>query len=495
MLPGIRSAATFRTRAARIVRSVNDSGADAMAGLPADVGQLLSSAPVTDKKLLELSVTWSGLPPGKARMAEALRMFVLTWDPLELDAPRPDGFAAVNTGSLGLEVAVYVPIWRLIKLSAARHEPVAATLAAVAGSAVVTAAAHERAVNAGRYPALVSERSVPDLLADLPGGAALGQAGIRAEPPSWEDIGLGAIQDVVQHGFGPVDLDRSQVELEALLPGQPGCPACAGRRFGFPAELSESRSSMCATHSRQADTVIKERLGRADRSNPEGWAALGSATIRRERPHLPNGLATRLARAGEALYVVPEPAELAERARAVVEAADWFPRRGHDFGVALGEDPEYGPDIPDWLLNLILDLGRARLPDEAVSVAEALGRVEPDLQPVLDADLAVALAEAGRSGDARAQIAANLATWPDDFWVRIHAGDALEMLGDPGGARAHFETARTMADRPADFAERAAAVERLLQLSRKERLADGTLKIQRVQRTGKASRSKRKRGG
>ncbi len=64
---------------------------DALAGLPADVGQLLSAAPVIDKKLLELSVTWSGLPAGEARMAEALRVFVLTWDPLELEAPRPEG--------------------------------------------------------------------------------------------------------------------------------------------------------------------------------------------------------------------------------------------------------------------------------------------------------------------------------------------------------------------------------------------------------------------
>ena len=204
---------------------------DALAGLPADVGHLLFAAPVIDKKLLELSVTWSGLPPGEARMAEALRVFVLTWDPLELDAPRPDGFAAVNPGSLGLELAVYVPIWRLISLAAARHESIAATLTVIAGSAVVTASAHEQEVTAGRYPTLVLEHSVPDLLADLPGGAALGQAEVRADPPSWEDIGLGAIQDVVQHSFGPVDLDRSRVELEHLLPGQLGCPPMSGTCF------------------------------------------------------------------------------------------------------------------------------------------------------------------------------------------------------------------------------------------------------------------------
>jgi hypothetical protein len=472
---------------------VTGLGGEALAGLTADVGQLLSAAPVTDKKLLELSVTWSGLPTGEARMAEALRVFVLTWDPLEMDAPRPDGFAAVNPGSHGLEIAVYVPIWRLIDLAAARHEPIATTLTAIAGSAVVTAAVHEEEVTAGRYPALVVEHSVPDLIGDLLTGAALGPTVIAADPPSWEDIGLGAIQDAVQHAFGPVDLDRSPVELEALPPGQLGCAACRGTRFGFPADLSQAQRSMCAAHSKQADAVIKERLSRAQRSNPAGWRALGRATIRRERPHLPNGLATRMAGAGQAMFVVPEPAELAERARAVVEAAGWFEGRARDLGIALGEDPEYGPDIPDWLLNLVLDLGRAGLADEAASVAEALGRIGPELQPVSDSDLGVALAEAGRSDDARAQIAANLAAWPEDFWVRIHAGDALEVLGDPGGARAHFEAARAIADRPADFAERAAAAERLLQLSRKQRLAVGGPRIQRVQRTGKASRSKRRR--
>jgi len=65
------------------------------------------------------------------------------------------------------------------------------------------------------------------------------------------------------------------------------------------------------------------------------------------------------------------------------------------------------------------------------------------------------------------------------------------MSAEPGR---HFEAASAVADHPADFEERAAAAERLLQLSRKERLARGRSKIQRVQRAGKASRSKRRRG-
>ena len=92
--------------------------------------------------------------------------------------------------------------------------------------------------------------------------------------------------------------------------------------------------------------MINERIRRAERSNPDGWGALGDATMRRERPHLPNGLATMLAGADQAVYVMPEPAELADRARAVVEAVGWFEGRAHDLGVALGEDPEYRPRHP-----------------------------------------------------------------------------------------------------------------------------------------------------
>ena len=168
---------------------------------------------------------------------------------------------------------------------------------------------------------------------------------------------------MVQHAFGLVDLDRSPVELEALSPGLMGCPACEGRRFGFPADLSQAQRSMCVPHVSQAGAVIGERLRHAESSDPDGWQALVGATIRRERPHLPNGLATSLAGADQAMYVVPEPADLAERARLAVEAASWFEGRAGDLGVALGEDPEYAPGIPDWLLNLISSwVGRASQP-------------------------------------------------------------------------------------------------------------------------------------
>ena len=44
-----------------------------LAGLPDELQRLLVAAPITEKKLLELSVAWTGLTAGQARMARALR--------------------------------------------------------------------------------------------------------------------------------------------------------------------------------------------------------------------------------------------------------------------------------------------------------------------------------------------------------------------------------------------------------------------------------------
>src|SRR6266540_4324402 len=233
----------------------------------------------------------------------------------------------------------------------------------MAGSAVVTAAAHEQSFVSGRGADMRVAAS--DLLSDPAAGSALGVPEVRLVSPGWEDIGLGAITDIVQHAFGPVDLDRSTVELAAVAGSRSGCPACGGRRFGFPGELAEARAVMCPAHRGQAEAVI----------------------------------GTRLARAG-----------LAEQARARVES--------------------------------------------------------------------------------------NLARWPADFWIRVHAGDALAVLDDLDGAAAHFDAALTMAEESDDFEARADAVERLRQIdqhrpNRQRRAPTGRPRRQAGRRG--ASRRKRKR--
>jgi len=477
----------------RFGRVTSVSG-DLVSGLPDDVQQLLAAPPVTEKKLLELRVAWADISPGHARLADAVRLFVITWDPLEGMAPRPDGFATVNVGPPGLELAIYVPSWSLLELATERDGTVAAVIGTMAGSAVLTAAAHEQPVMSGSYSRLVTEGVAPDLLSDVSAGAALGPAGIRLASPGWEDIGLGAITDIVQHAFGPVDLDRSPVDLAAAPASHPGCPAWAGRRFGFPAELADSREAMCPGHRREADSVINRRLARANASNPDGWGALTDASVRLERPHLPDGLATKLAGADEAMYVIGEPDELAERAELVIQAAGWFPARPDELAIALGQDPDLAAQLPDWLVNLVLDLGRAGLGAEAARVGDALAQVDPDRRAFFDADVAVALAEAGLAEQARERIAMNLTRWPDDFWVRVHAGDALAALGDLDGAEAHFEAALSMAEEADDFEARADAVDRLRQVSRRragnehDRPTD-----ERRQPRRKRSKSQRKR--
>lgn len=222
-------------------------------GMPERVRALLDSPPHTEKKLIELRLMWADLTPSQARMADALRLFVITWDPLELHVGRPTGFATVNTGDLGLELAVYLPIWSLFELAPERGGTVAAVLGAMGGSAVRIAAAHEDSVASGRYPDLLIEKHVPDLLPEPKSGSELGPAVIQAVSVEWEDIGLGAITDIVQHAFGPVDLDRSPVELASITTAQPGCAACQGRRFGFPADLTEATDRMCPPHRREAE--------------------------------------------------------------------------------------------------------------------------------------------------------------------------------------------------------------------------------------------------
>jgi hypothetical protein len=436
---------------------------DPLAGLPDEVQRLLAAPPVTEKKLLELGVAWTGLPAEQAWMSERLRVFVITWDPLEQLADRPGGFATVNADPSGLELVVYLPIWSVLEQAGQQGRTVADVVTARAGSAVVTAAALTQRDPAGgrggRGPA-------SDLLADRRAGTGLETPEIALVSEGWEDIGLGAITDVVQAVFGPVDLDRSPVELAAVDRPPQGCPACGGRRFGFPGELAESQAMMCPAHRAEADTVIRARLTRANASNPDGWAALADATIRLELPHLPDGLATKLAAAGQGMYVVPGREVLAERARLVVAATGWFPGRRDDFTVALGAEPELAGQLPDWLLNLVLDLGRAGLGAQATAVADALTRVDPGLQAILDGDVAVALAQAGLADQARARIESNLARWPHDVWIRIHAGDALVALHDLDSAAAHFDAAITMTEDTDDPDARSAAIQRLRRIGR-----------------------------
>jgi hypothetical protein len=448
------------------VGPVSDESPDPLAGLPPALVDVLTSTPVEDKVLVELAVGWAGLGEAEARMAEALRVFLVTWDPLEHQASRPVAAATVNPGPPGLEIVLYVPLWNVMGPVTERGASVAEVVGELAGSAVVVAARHEEAVTNGSYPSLLASRgAVPLLLSEPAAGAGLGTPELSLVSEGWEPIGLGAITDVVQEALGPVELDRSPVELAVMAEAVAPCPACGGARFGFPGELGESTPTMCQAHRVDAEAVSDQRFERAQASNPDGWAAILDACRRLELAHLPNGLATRLVGAEEGLFEAREPEELAAWTWTVVEAAGWFPGRPEELAVALGGEEDM-PWLPEWLANLVYDLGHAGLGAEAVQVGDALVRVDPDNESTYAADVAYALAHAGDETGARSRVQDSLVRWPGELWVRIHAGDTLEVLGDADGAAAHLLVALEMADEDDDFEARSDIYERLARLGR-----------------------------
>jgi hypothetical protein len=454
-----------------------------LSGLPDSVSQLLANAPINEKELLELRLTWDDLPPGNARMAGALRVFILTWDPLEVEASRPSAFAAVNEDPS--EVVLYIPLWSLASLAAGRT--VTSVLGDLAGRLVISAWMNDMA-GAGSSDLL--ENIDTDDEPDGPFGAP---AKITVVDGGWGPIGLGAITDIVKHAYGPVDLDRSSVKLGPVAVKRPGCPACAGEQFGFIAGLAEAQEQMCAPHQKEAVTVQQKRLVRAEVSNPDGWAAIVDASTRLSEPHLPGGVLSQLAEIETLLNDRSDRDVLASRVRLLVETAQGFHGRVYDFAAVLGDS-----DLPDWLMCLVPNLGHAGLAAEAVLVADALTSVDPSREAFFAgdagfalADAAAVLADASLAAEARAKVEANLARWPGDFWIRMHAGDALELLGDRAGALAHFKAAQQLAVASKSFEDRRDATERI-------RAIDGSaaraakVTVVRQQQRGKKSKSRRR---
>jgi hypothetical protein len=454
---------------------MTETNAAPLDGLPGDVRALLARPPLADTRLLELVARWEGLSPALAGMAEALRLFVVTWDPLEWLAPRPEAVATANAWPL--EIVVYVPVWSLAEMATQRETTMAAVLAGLGGRAVTTAAAHEGAVASGRYAELAARGEVPGLLSADP-APALREAVITAEAPDWDHIGLGAITDFVQEAFGPVDLDRSLVELTVTSAPRPGCPACAGRRFNFPADLADAQERMCPAHQSEAGAVMRRRIARAEASNPAGWRMLGDASARLSLPHLPGGLATRL-KAAENNAV--------RRARLLAEAAAGFPGRPDDFGSALAENRDQAGRLPAWPVTLIRGLGRAGHATEAVMLSDALAVVDPARHGIFAGEAAVALAEAGLADDAQAKIAENTERWPNNFRARLLAGEALTILGDADAALAQFQAALPLAQQAKDYKAIRDLSTRIFRLTRPEGET-----VQRRQSRSRPTRSQRK---
>jgi hypothetical protein len=254
-----------------------------------DPAQLLSAPPNEDYALLELELGWTDLDPVQERVAASLRSFVVTRDPLDWIPGRGHAWATANADGDVLELVVYVAL-DAVRGAVADGASVAAALGRYGEAVVRAGAAAEGVVVSGAQPALASAGRVPRLLDGLDDAGTLGIPSVRVRSDGWEPLGLGAIQDLVQETFGPVDFDRSLVRLGLVEPRDADCAACRGERFGFPGDLETARPLLCSPHRAAALAVTAQRMMRARESNPVGWRAIDKASARISGLPDPGGL-------------------------------------------------------------------------------------------------------------------------------------------------------------------------------------------------------------
>lgn len=237
-------------------------------------------APAGGHALLELSVRWPDLDETQARMAAALRVFIITRDPLDWLVERGSAWATANLDGDALELCVYVTHAAVGRRLAATGGDLAAAIAPLAEAAVLRAAHCEALLDAGDYPEQARSGEAPGLLVRPTGADPLGTPTVDVISDGWEPVGLGTVQDLVQDAFGPVDLDRSRVTLDPVDEPSDECPGCAGHSFGFPAELTDASERMCEPHQIKASTIAMERIRHARASNLAGWRAIGKGAAR-----------------------------------------------------------------------------------------------------------------------------------------------------------------------------------------------------------------------
>lgn len=273
---------------------------------------------------------------------------------------------------------------------------------------------------------------------------------------------VGAIQDLVQEAFGPVDLDRSAVRLDPHGAPEPSCPACAGQRFGVPAELAEHGPAMCAAHAEMAATITEQRLTRAQVSNPEGWEAITHASSLLTEPTfgLPLALLRRLDEVADQRWLAQPPAPSRAEAELVLSLTEHLRGRPDDAADLLSSDR-----LPrDWLIELPMALSSAGLVDEAVAVGDALSELDQRSSAMYASDVAVILAWAGRAEQALQRVEMNLRRFPMDTWTNVHAGDVHLALSDRQRAEVAFGEALTIARAHGDAGDVLGAEQRLSEL-------------------------------
>ena len=246
-----------------------------------DPAELLRTGPEDEFALLELRLDWPhDLEIYPEHRQLWLRLFVITGDILAWVPGRGDCWASTTVDDEVLEVDVYVLRGSLLRLMESNGGDVAAAVRPYAAAAMQAALDHEAMLIAGDYHERRVRGDAPGLLDGVGGDhGAFGALSVQARN-TWGPVGFGALLDLVQEAFGPIDLDRSVVALDPADPPADDCPACKGLSFGFPTDLEDARKGMCAAHDAQALAIRTERISHAYESNRAGWRAIDKAAMR-----------------------------------------------------------------------------------------------------------------------------------------------------------------------------------------------------------------------
>lgn len=246
-----------------------------------DPAALIDAAPEDEFSLIELRLDWPfDLEIHPRHKQLWLRCFVITKDPLGWIPNRGDAWTAVTVDDEVLEVDLYLTLDLVRRTTEETEGDLAAAIGRYATPVLAAALEREPELLEGDYPRLAARGEVTRLLADVEGDhSALGVPAIQAKR-SWSAVGLGALTDLVQHAFGEVDLDRSNVTLDPVEPVDAECPACKGQAFGYPTSLEDAKATMCEAHKTAAVKANTARLLRARESNHAGWRAVDKAVMR-----------------------------------------------------------------------------------------------------------------------------------------------------------------------------------------------------------------------
>ncbi len=246
-----------------------------------DPTALIESAPEDEFALIELRLDWPyDLDVYPQHKQLWLRCFVITQDPLTWIPDRGDAWTAVSVDDEVLEIDLYLTVDAVRRGMEDADGDVAAAVGRYAAAVMAAALEREDELLAGDYPRLAARGETPRLLQDLEGDhGSFGTPSLQTKR-DWAPIGLGALTDLVQHAFGAVDLDRSNVTLDPVEPVTEDCPACGGNSFGYPSSLEDAKASMCPPHQAAARVVNTLRIARARESNFAGWRAVDKAVMR-----------------------------------------------------------------------------------------------------------------------------------------------------------------------------------------------------------------------